>query len=293
MSGMSADTEPPRAASFIVTIYGDVVEPRGGVLWMGSLIAICAEVGLNESLVRTAVSRLVGAGQLEGDRSGRRSYYRLTPAARQDFAAASDVIFSAPGQGARGWLWVENPADPEALVSCGFAEAAPGLWLGPDQGQDFAARGVMWAGATAGDWSARAATLWPLSDQAASYEAVIGACNRLDPVPENPAAALIARLRIVHLFRQAVLRDPGLPFEALPEGWPGVAARQAFARAYLALSPGAEARIAEAFHSRTGSFPTQSAASEARGLRLALWLGQNEGCAAEMVAGGGGPSGKV
>jgi len=26
---------PPNAAAFIVTIYGDVVDPRGGVLWMG------------------------------------------------------------------------------------------------------------------------------------------------------------------------------------------------------------------------------------------------------------------
>ena len=280
--------DPPRAGAFIVTVYGDVVEPRGGVLWMGSLIAICAEAGLSESLVRTAVSRLVGAGQLEGERFGRRSYYRLTQAARQDFAAASDVIFAAPGQGARGWLWVDGAAEPGR----GFAEVAPGLWLGPDRGQELAARAVMRA-TGAGDWAARAATLWPLADQAADYGAVIRACAALDPGPAAPAAALIARLRLVHLFRQAVLRDPGLPAEALPEGWPGDAARRAFARAYLALSPGAEARIAEAFQSRSGAFPAQSVASAARASRLALWLGQDEGRAAEMIAGGGGTGGEV
>lgn len=53
-----------RSAPFIVTIYGDVVVPRGGVLWTGTLIDICARVGINESLVRTAVSRLVAAGSL-------------------------------------------------------------------------------------------------------------------------------------------------------------------------------------------------------------------------------------
>ena len=47
----------PRAASFIVTIYGDVVEPRGGTLAMATLIDSCARHGISESLVRTAVSR--------------------------------------------------------------------------------------------------------------------------------------------------------------------------------------------------------------------------------------------
>ena len=58
------DDSPPRAAAFIVTIYGDVVEPRGGATWIGNLIEICAAVGISETLVRTAVSRLVSAGQL-------------------------------------------------------------------------------------------------------------------------------------------------------------------------------------------------------------------------------------
>ena len=72
------DGERLRAASFIVTIYGDVVEPRGGLLWMGTLIEVCARAGISETRVRTAVSRLVAAGRLEGTREGRRSFYRLT-----------------------------------------------------------------------------------------------------------------------------------------------------------------------------------------------------------------------
>ncbi len=66
---------PPKAAQLIVTIYGDIVEPRGGVLWMGDLISLCAGFSVNESLVRTAVSRLVSKGQLKGEREGRRSFY--------------------------------------------------------------------------------------------------------------------------------------------------------------------------------------------------------------------------
>ncbi|MCV0428453.1 MAG: PaaX family transcriptional regulator, partial [Roseibium sp.] len=73
---------PPKAAQLIVSMYGDIVEPRGGVLWMGNLISLCAGFNVNESLVRTAVSRLVSKGQLEGQREGRRSYYALTEEAR-------------------------------------------------------------------------------------------------------------------------------------------------------------------------------------------------------------------
>ncbi|MBN9053453.1 MAG: PaaX family transcriptional regulator, partial [Rhizobiales bacterium] len=47
---------PLKAAGFIVTIYGDVVEPRGDVVWTGNLIETCAAVGISETLVRTAVS---------------------------------------------------------------------------------------------------------------------------------------------------------------------------------------------------------------------------------------------
>ena len=66
-------SEPPHAARFIVTIYGDIAEPRSGELWMGSLIELCGAVGISESLVRTAVSRLVSAEQLVGQRKGRRT----------------------------------------------------------------------------------------------------------------------------------------------------------------------------------------------------------------------------
>ena len=60
--------------AFIVTVYGDVVVPRGGVLWTGTLIEVCERVGISESLVRTAVSRLVAAHRLRGERLGRHSY---------------------------------------------------------------------------------------------------------------------------------------------------------------------------------------------------------------------------
>lgn len=92
-----------RAPAMIVTIYGDIVVPRGGVLWMGTLVEICAHLGISETLVRTAVSRLVAAEQLVGERDGRRSYYRLASGARTEFAAAARLLYG-PQVGAEGFL---------------------------------------------------------------------------------------------------------------------------------------------------------------------------------------------
>ena len=123
----------PNAAAFIVTVYGDVAEPRGGELWMGSLIEICEAAGLSESLVRTSVSRLVAAGRLQGVKEGRRSYYRLTERAAEEFRVASRVIFGADGP-ALGLILVHCPSldDANQLLKCGFARLGPAHLIGAD-----------------------------------------------------------------------------------------------------------------------------------------------------------------
>ena len=47
---------PLRGGSLIITIFGDSIMPRGGAVSLGSLIALGAPFGLNERLVRTAIS---------------------------------------------------------------------------------------------------------------------------------------------------------------------------------------------------------------------------------------------
>ena len=52
------------------------------------LLADPRGLGIEDGAVRTAVSRLVGAGRLVGERIGRRSFYRLSDPAQAEFAAA-------------------------------------------------------------------------------------------------------------------------------------------------------------------------------------------------------------
>lgn len=262
--------DAPRASSFIVTVYGDIVEPRGGVLWMGTLIEICAAVGINESLVRTAVSRLVAGGHLVGERVGRRSYYRLTPGAQVDFAAAAARIFAPQYPQAEGWLWVAD--DIPALARAGFATIAPGLMLGPDRAGLALGKAAVWrANLVQGQAAQFAAKHWPLGLHAGRYHDFVARFSRLGPdLPPDlqPDQALIARLLMIHDYRLALLHDPALPGRALPDDWPGPSAQRLFASLYARLTPPAEAHIRRAFVNDTGLMPAQTAATMQRLVQL-------------------------
>ncbi len=265
--------EPLRAGGFIVTVYGDVVEPRGGLLWMGALIEICALVGISETRVRNAVSRLVAAGRLEGTRKGRRSYYRLTEAARREFAEASARIF-ADVPAATGWL-IAAAADAEAaeaLTRTGFAALGGGLLIGADRPGGLPAAGLlMRAELLRGGPELRrlAAERWDLPGHAGAYRAfltrfaaVAAALDAGDALADE--ARFVARVLLVHHYRAVVLRDPRLPAAALPEDWPGPAARKLFARLYVRLSPGADSHVSRAFEDLDGRLPAETAATRLR-----------------------------
>ena len=74
--------KPTRIWSLIVTLYGDAVVPRGGSLWIGSLIDIMALFDIDAGHVRTAISRLSSDGWLSRVKRGRASYYRLSKRGR-------------------------------------------------------------------------------------------------------------------------------------------------------------------------------------------------------------------
>ena len=58
-----------RAKSLVMTVFGDAIAPRGGSVWLGSLISLLDPLGISERLVRTSVFRLTEEGWLEASRS--------------------------------------------------------------------------------------------------------------------------------------------------------------------------------------------------------------------------------
>ena len=85
-----------RSGSLITTVFGDAISPRGGNVWLGSLISVMADFGISERLVRTSVFRLVRDGWLQSEQVGRRSYYSLTDDGRARFEQATQRIYSVP-----------------------------------------------------------------------------------------------------------------------------------------------------------------------------------------------------
>src|SRR5437016_10412548 len=71
-------SDPPRAKSLIVTVWGDALAPHGGVVWLAGLIRLMAPFVINERSVRTSVFRLARDGWIEASSHGRASRYRLT-----------------------------------------------------------------------------------------------------------------------------------------------------------------------------------------------------------------------
>ncbi|ETX29787.1 PaaX family transcriptional regulator C-terminal domain-containing protein [Roseivivax isoporae] len=279
------DAPAPRATGFIVTIYGDVAEPRGGTLWMGTLIETCAAHGISESLVRTAVSRLVGSGRLVGERIGRRSYYRLTDAARAEFAEAAR-LFYAPPPDATGWLLALGEAPlPSDLSRVAWARIGPEAALAPDRA-DVSRPAACAAvdGERLGDLRAFAARHWALDTVAEGYR---GFLARFAPVadlpdadmPRDGAACLALRLRLVHAYRQVVLGDPRLPRAALPADWPGRAARRAFAGSYLRLAEAADMHVGRAFHDSAGPLAAETEGTRRRRETLARQRAEEENMA--------------
>src|SRR5690348_7060360 len=83
-----------QARSMLFTLYGDYVRHYGATIWVGSLIALMAELEFTPAAVRTAVSRMARQGWLVSIRSGRASYYALSARGQARMDEAAQRIFA-------------------------------------------------------------------------------------------------------------------------------------------------------------------------------------------------------
>ncbi len=88
--------EPSRTGSIVITLFGDAIVPRGGSVWLGTLLEFFETIDIDSGVVRTAMSRLAADGWLERHKVGRNSFYRLVKKGRQTFDAATRHIYDPP-----------------------------------------------------------------------------------------------------------------------------------------------------------------------------------------------------
>ena len=131
--------EPSRTGSIVITVFGDAIVPRGGSVWLGTLLAVLSRrIDIDSGVVRTAMSRLAADGWLERNKVGRNSFYRLVKKGRQTFDAATRHIYDPPPSDWTGrfeLLLIGNGGDRdasrEALKNAGFGSPLPGVWVAP------------------------------------------------------------------------------------------------------------------------------------------------------------------
>jgi len=259
------------ARSVLVTIFGDSVVPLGGEIWLADLIGLCEPFGFSERLVRTSMFRLAADDWFETERVGRRSRYRLTVTATDEFAAAERRIYHRPRDDWDGtWTLalldgVPRPARDRverALAALGFVPLGGGV-VGtprPGDGARIAAAArhagvgvpVPVAVATFPDLDDLVASGWPadgfgleaVGERYRSFLGRYGPCGPLHAATEAAANgddedAFVLRTMVVHELRRARLGDPDLPAALLPADWPLDAVVRVAGELYRRSSPGA------------------------------------------------------
>ena len=259
---------PIRAGSLIVTVFGDAVVPRGGVLSLSSLHDIMRAFRISDTLVRTALSRLVSDGWFERWKVGRNSYYRLTGRGQEAFARATLRIYADPPQDWQGsfdLLLLDNGQDRAGLRTelsgAGYGSLGPDLLIAPaaaaEDGAFLRLAGMPADLATARRLAERA---WPLAEIESRYRRFIDAYSDTLAALERGAPfttldALLVRILLIHDYRRAVLKDPLLPAQLLPKPWAGAAARDLCGAIYKTLLPAAEGWLDAHAESDRGALP--------------------------------------
>lgn len=247
----------PRVWSMIITIFGDAVVPRGGVVGLGALQKIMDELRIEPNAVRTALSRLAKDEWLVRMKEGRTSSYRLAPAGEASFATATKRIYTTAPKVWNGELIlaIAREADAtarnimaEKMRALGFGTPQSGLFIKPDDGSAQPDDPALTFFRAPFEKSSNATDLvraaWSIDDLAAQYSDIVAAyAPVLDAFDSNhiqPLEALILRTLLIHDWRRAILRDPDLPAALLPPDWPGTKARTTVARLYQKLLTASE-----------------------------------------------------
>lgn len=275
----------PRATSLIISVYGDAIVPRGGTVWMGSLIRLLAPLGLSERLIRTSVYRLTQDGWLTGEQIGRRSYYRLTHAGRRSFTRAYSQVYHAPhidwdgkwtlalimevdaarrdrlrkelgylGFGSFGAEVLAHPRPPGATLASALHD------LGV-QDQVVLMRARSENLPSSHSLSRLVRDCWQLDTLSAEYNAFLMQFRPVWRAVKNrygsldPAESFAVRILMIHEIRRLLLRDPQLPSDVLPENWPGDAARRLCRNLYRTIQPAAERHLSELLETAEGPLP--------------------------------------
>ena len=257
------------ARSSLFTIFGEFVHPRGDVAWVGTIISWMQELGFSEPAVRAAVSRSMRTGWLEAVRSGRRSYYALTPEVRWRVHRAVGRLYRPLDEAWDGrWrvLVYTIPEEQRAsrdrfrkeLSVLGFGALTPGVWISPNdlaheafelaRVHDLASFVEVFDGERLSSAShlELVTRAWDIPGMNARFQAFLGHFGP-EPKPATDADAFREYVSILHEYRKFLFTDPGLPMALQPEGFLALEAAKLFRSRRASLALPVNAYVARTF----------------------------------------------
>lgn len=243
-------------------LYGDHLLSRDGWAPVAGLVDLLGAVDINPPAVRTAVSRLVREGWLDGrPREGVRGY-EATPRAIRRLTDAWQRIYAAePAPWDGTWDVVVLDAVPDRAIRAraaasleflGYARLSAGTWVSPHPSDGLADSLTevgyerFGGGNLDGDPAELVARLWDLPALVTAHEAFLRWATEqaaLAGSKPSPRSAYAVRTRVVHEWRKFLFTDPGLPTAVLPPDWAGERAARTFGTIASDLAPAATAYV--------------------------------------------------
>jgi phenylacetic acid degradation operon negative regulatory protein len=263
------------ARSALFDLYGDHLRTRGGRAPVAALVRMLAPLDIAAPAVRTAVSRMVRQGWLEPLRLPEGPGYVLTPRAARRLDEATVRIYRLQDRPwDRTWHLVitsrlrDRSGRERLQAGMGFLGYAPlddATWIAPRSSAELdelleaeGVRAERFTAAHDGDTLRLIRRAWDLDGLARSYLRWLDDAARVADTAGDTAddeRAFAVRSRLVHEWRKFLFRDPGLPRELLPEGWPGEKAAAFFDTETRRLLPGAH-RFVDSCLATSGPIPS-------------------------------------
>jgi phenylacetic acid degradation operon negative regulatory protein len=244
----------------LVEYFGAFVRRLGGWTSARAVVTAMAQVGIDEPVTRTTLSRLKQRRWLDAERRDGRAGYGLTAAALRAYDSGDAVVWDArePADLHDGWV-VVSVSVPESqratrqalrsrLSALGFGNTGPGTWVAPAARSDAAAETLDALGlsAAADRFIARyeppqrtrflVQRGWDLAGLSAEYGAFVDRfAQRVATVADDDAERFALYVRVLNQWRPLAFRDPRLPLALMPADWRGEAGRALFHQAVEAL----------------------------------------------------------
>ncbi len=272
--------------SILATIYGDMLVPYGGTVWLGSLVKAAKCFGINEALARTSTLRLSYDGWLHPTKVGKYSYYSMTPEHTKRILNYYPKIYSVPHKnGGYSWYLLLTAATEldkddyarlrQELMWLGAGQLAPQVFVMTSQLAEI--ESILGAQNLLNRIQVMEATpvlpsdpellrvlaskAWNIDALAGSYKQFLNCFRPVWQVLErgktdiDPETAFILRTLLITEYRRLVIRDPALPNELLPQPWSGHSAFALCKSIYQKVLEPSELFLHEVIQTADGALP--------------------------------------